>query len=438
MCATCLPAQAPQPAPPHATVDGALPDPESTRRFLDVESEAIDWVAAADPRLAARAQATASEVVLKKMGTEAVLAEDATAQIRGGSLDLFAFRGRTRALERAASVLQGFRERLPEAAPPEAGVSRPRLERELLGRLIDEERARAIDEADLPDASGDLVRGILSTWTPASAPQDWQDRDTWVSKHLLEIRESLRDGRPHTGLHDLDTALYPLERLLVPLEFPRGAAAIAEVRLAVDADAGARPALMDAAHIATEIKLHLGLQVDPPAMTARLERLEERLRALAQRALEQSTAPPATVAHAAVQLLMVEAPCAPVAGSRVRAMAPPPERALICGALRALTEESDLAAALVALHDDVLFSFAGITTAPPPRTRLLSSPENEQVEALLRSARERPVRLLGLALAAELLYSGEGADARLQAWRALGEAPLDIVAREIGAAPPPT
>ncbi|HXX70228.1 MAG TPA: hypothetical protein VEK07_23815 [Polyangiaceae bacterium] len=419
-------------------MESAITDREATERFLDVEREAIDWLLAADPRLAARARATASEAVLKKIGTEAVLAEDATAEIRGASLDLFAFRGRSRALERAASMLEGFRERLPDTAPSDAGVTRPRLEQELLHRLIDEEHARAIDEAELPDAAGDLVRGILSTWTPPSAPQDWQDRDTWVSKHLLEIRESLRDGRAHTGLLDLDTALYPLERLLAPLQFPRGAAALAEVRLALDADAGALAPLVDAAHVAAEVELHLGLKVDPRAMTARLERLEDRLRTLAQRALEQSPAPQATVARAAAQLLMVEATCPPVAGSRVRSMAPPPERALICGALRALTDESDAAAALVALHDDVLLSFAAITVAPPPRTRLLSSPENDRIDALLRSARERPVPSLGVALAAEILYSGEGADARLRAWRALGEAPLDVVAREIGAAPPPT
>ena len=46
----------------------------------------------------------------------------------------------------------------------------------------------------------------------------------------------------------------------------------------------------------------------------------------------------------------------------------------------------------------------------------------------------RPVVVLGVALAAEILYGGDGADERLAAWRALGEAPLDVVARELGVA----
>jgi hypothetical protein len=48
-------------------------------------------------------------------------------------------------------------------------------------------------------------------------------------------------------------------------------------------------------------------------------------------------------------------------------------------------------------------------------------------------ARERPTVPLGVALAAELLYGDGRSEERLQAWRALGDAPLDIVARELGA-----
>lgn len=432
----CAMAPTPFVGAPIAPRDATVVDRANTERFFDVETQALDWVAAADPRLAVRAQETASDAVLKRIGTDAVLSEDATAQIRGNSLDLFAFRGRSRALEQAERLLESYGERLPEVAPPEAPLARPRLERELLRRLIEEERARAADEARLREASGDLVRGILSTWTPAAAPQDWQDRDIWVSKHLLEIRASLRDGGPQTGPLDLDTALYPLERLLAPLQFPRGAAAIAEVRLALDTDTGAPPALMEPARIAAEIKLHLGLQVDPSTMNARLGRLETRLRVLAQQALEQSGAREAAMARA-THLLMVEAPCPAVAGTRVRAMAPPPERTIVCGALRALTEEPDAAAALVALHDDVLLSFASITTAPPPRTQLLSNPDNEQVDSLLRAARERPVPSLAVSLAADLVYGdgGDETEQRLRAWRALGEAPLDVVAHEIGVPP---
>jgi hypothetical protein len=94
-------------------------------------------------------------------------------------------------------------------------------------------------------------------------------------------------------------------------------------------------------------------------------------------------------------------------------------------------EEPVQAAALVALHDDVLLATAAVTASPPPRTGLLSHPEDDRVDALRRAARERPVPAIGVGLAAELLYATPGEEARLRAWRSLGEAPLDVVEREI-------
>ncbi len=407
-----------------------------TADFARAEDQAVEWLAAADPRLAIRSGAAASDDVLKRIGTEAVLAEDTAAQIRGGSLDLFAFRARSRALEAAAKQLASFREPLPETGPLGSGVARPALERELLDRLIREEQARAEDESALGDSAGDLVRAVVATWVPPATPQDWLDRDEWVSRHLLEIRQSLRTSAPRTGPPDLDVALYPLERLLAPLQFPRGSAAIAQLRMALDEDMRAVPKLEASARIAHQAKTHLGLSVDPAALLPLLERLEDHLRALATNAL-QATPPadrPAVEARAR-ELLLVERPCPAVPDSRVRSMAPPPERAAVCGALRALTEEPSPAAPLLALHDDVLFAFSSVAPTPPPRTKMLSHPDNDAVDALERMARERPVGVLGVAFAAEAIYGSPRSDERLQAWRALGEAPLDVVARELARTP---
>lgn len=422
-------------APELAAAQAAAEARTHTTELAEAEDEAIGWMAAADPRLAARASAVGPRDVLERIGTEAVLAEDANAQILGASLDLFAFRARAHALDEAGKRLAALHAPLPEVGPLGSSLGRPRLERELLDRLLAEERARAVDEARLGEASGDLVRAIVQTWAPPARPQDVQDRDAWVSRHLLEIRDSLRPGAPRTGPPDLDVALYPLERLLAPLQFPRGSAAIAQVRMALDADMRAVPKLRDAGLVARAAKVHLGVDVDTAAMPARLERLEARLHDLALRALEQAGADGRrAVETRARELLLVERPCPAVPDTRVRAMAPPPERAAACGVLKTLTEESSSAAALVALHDDVLLSLAAVVAAPPPRTGLLSHPADDDVDALERMARERPVVVLGAALAAELVY-GEGApDERLAAWRALGEAPLDVVAREMAAA----
>ncbi|HZU84466.1 MAG TPA: hypothetical protein VE987_16165 [Polyangiaceae bacterium] len=402
-----------------------------TTAFTHVEDDAIGWLAAADPRLALRADTTAPDALLKRIGMAGVLAEDTTAQIRGGSLDLFAFRARAQALDEAAKLVADFHEPLPDEGPVGSMLAQPKLERELLERLIAEERGRAEEEAMLGDASGDLVRGIVSTWTPPSAPQDWPDRDAWVSKHLLEIRDSLRESRPRTGPTDLDMALYPLERLLAPMQFPRGSAAIAEVRMTLDDDMRAVPPVDMPDRIAREAKLHLGVTVDPSGLRARLERIEARLRDLAGLAMAAGGEDRAHIEARARELLLIQRPCPAVSDTRVRAMAPPPEREAICGALRALTEEPSRAPAIVALHDDVLLSFAAVVTTPPLRTGLLSHPEGDDIDALARRARERPVMALGVAFAAELLYGSTGTDERLRAWHALGEAPLDIVEREL-------
>lgn len=432
-CAACVSTATPPalggraPAP----VDDAAAQRRRIDEFVRVEQTAIGWLAVADPRLAARVGVGAPDDVLKRVGIEAVLAEDTAAQLRGGSLDLFAFRARARALDEAAKVVAAFTAPLPELGTPQDALARPRLERELLARFIEEERARTLDEAELGDASGDLVRGILSTWVPPAAPQDSSDRDVWLQKHLLQIRDSLRAEHPRTGPTDVDMALYPLERLLAPLTFPRGAAAIAEVRVALDADTRARPPVVQAERVTRLASVHLGLKLDARSLVAGIENLAARLRGLAEQTLDASGAGRPQVLRKARQLLLVEGPCPTVSGTRVRALPPPPERSAICGALSALADEAQSPAALVALHDDVLLALAGLTAAPPPRTRLLSTPDDDAVDALRRSARERPVLSLGVALAARILYDGDDAGARLRAWQALGEAPLDVVAREL-------
>jgi hypothetical protein len=421
--------------------DDRADDTKRIAAFDREEDAAMSWIAAADPRLAAREGANGGAVasdaeVLKQIGMEAVLTEDVTAVIHNGSLDLFAFRARGRALDKAAAHVAASPDGLPETAQPEAGdassPARPKLERELLGRLVEEEQARAAEEAQLGDAAGDLVRAIVATWTPPGGPEEWAVRDAWVGARLLELRDALRQHRPRSGPPDLDVALYPLERLLAPLVFPRGSAAIAQLRVALDEDMRTVPPIDVPERVVREAKVHLGVSIDPGALPARFAQAAARLADLASAALDASGSARPTIEARARELLFVEGWCPAVGGSRVRSMAPPPERAAICGAIRALTEEP--APALVALHDDLLLAAAAVTTSPPPRTGLLSHPDDDVVDGLRRTARERPVLAIGLALAADLLYGTDGADARLRAWRGLGDAPLDVVARELSAA----
>jgi hypothetical protein len=431
---------APSVAAPPALAD----DRAAVRAFAAVEDDALGWLSAADPRLAVRANVCAPDAVLAAIGQEAVLAEDAAAQIRGRSLDLFAFRARAHALAEAGKRAASFAAPLPETGTEEDTLARPRLERELLVRLVAEEQARAVEEAKLGDAAGDLVRGILATWTAPDgtdardrdardrdARDRDADRDSWVSARLRLIRDGLRAAPPRDGPFDLDVALYPLERLLAPLEFPRGSAAIAEVRVVMDQDMGAGPALATPARVADGAKAHLGVDADAAALAVRLAALETRLHREAEQAVASGGLDRNAVEARARALLFVARPCTPPPRTRVRAIEPPPERAAICGAVRGLAEAGDAATALFVLHDDVLLAIAAVTTSPPPRTALLSKPEDDRVDDIRRDARERPVVALGLALAAELIYAGRDPAARIAAWNALGDAPLDVVAREL-------
>ncbi|HEX8791886.1 MAG TPA: hypothetical protein VF765_13120 [Polyangiaceae bacterium] len=408
---------------------------EQAAAFAQVEDEALGWLMAADPRMAARANASAPAELLARIGTDAVLAEDTTAVIRGGSLDLFAFRARARALSAAAERLATFHGDLPEAGPVGSALARPRLERELLDRLVAEETARADEESKLGEASGDLVRAMVTLWQAPKSPQEVPEVDAWAAKHLLEIRDSLHGVQPRNGPRDLDVALYPLEHLLAPPEFPKGAAAIAQVRMAIDDDRRVVPRVESADSLARAVKTHLGLDVAPATLAERLSLLGTKLREDADRELASlgETERAAALARAR-QLLLVERACPGVPDSRVRDMAPPPERAAACGVLHLLIEEPSRAAVAVALHDDVLLSMAAVTSVPPPRTKLLSRPEDDDVDAFQRAARERPVVALGAALAIEMVTSHGNVEQRVAAWHELGEAPLDVVERELDAA----
>ncbi len=428
-------------APATSVVDPAAPPTAprddgraATSSFAQIEAEALGWVSAADPRLASRIGVTAPPDVVERIGTLAVLTEDTTARMRGGSLDLFAFKARAGALAEASKAVAAFHGELPERGPVGSELRRPQLERELLLRLLDEESTRAADEARLGEAAGNLVRAIVATWTPPASPQDVQDRDAWVAKHLLEIRESLRDTAPRTGPPDLDVPLYPLERLLASTQYPRGTAALAQLRIALDQDLRVAPGIDSAERITRAVRVHLGLPLDLAALPAQFASLEALLRTEVEHGLTSldDAGRRATIARAR-ELLYAEGACPPVVDSPVRSMQPPPERAAVCGLLRALSEATTQLAAIIALHDEVQLSLAAVTSAPPPRTSLLCEPANEDVDSLRRMARERPVVALGPVLAAQIALGRGFSDSRIAAWRDLGEVPLDVLMRELGA-----
>src|SRR5215472_6483170 len=73
--------------------------------FVTLEEHVLEELAAADPRLALRTHVAAPEGLLQQLGTQSVLHEDVNATVRGGSLDLFAFRARAQTLDQARASL---------------------------------------------------------------------------------------------------------------------------------------------------------------------------------------------------------------------------------------------------------------------------------------------------------------------------------------------
>ena len=347
LLAACAARPGPKASAPAPAVED---DAKRLAAFEAVEDEAMGWIAAADPRLATRAveagEAPATRAPRRSSSASArrrCSPRTRPRVIRGNSLDLFAFRARSRALDQAAQRVAAFGGALPEETPaPSACAAAARARaprarhrggagardrggqaRRRLGRPRARHR-RDVDAARRPRTSGPL-------------------RDAWVSKHLLEIRDSLRAGSPPTGPLDLDAALYPLERLLAPLQFPRGSAAIAEVRMGLDQDMRAVPPLVVPERVvALETKVHLGRRRSTPRRSPRASRGPRRcLKDLAVAALEASgdAAPGASKrARGSSSSSSAPAPRCPARGCARWARRPsaPPSAA----SLRALSEEA--------------------------------------------------------------------------------------------------
>jgi hypothetical protein len=412
-CGGAAPASQPMSAAPKR--DDSV-EREKVRRFAALEDHVLELLSAADPRLALRTGATASEKVLRALGMSAVLAEDASAYLRGESLDLFSFAGRGRELETAKKDLLEAGGGLPERGPRGTALDRPTLEAELLGRVIEEEGVRLRFESSSAAAASELVRALVVTWTPVRGAEEANARDVWLSIRIEQMTVGIREQKRFS--YDLEDALDPFERLLDPAQFPKATAQLVELHaFRRSGGAGFGPATerpdRESAHA------HLGAPRERGAVETQVEEaiaaLDARLAAKGASEHGDRVVPP-------------NAPCPLVATSRVRSMKPPPEREPICSALVALAgvwDTPDEVLLLRGMRDAAVAARAILTGGTPPFG----------YEVL---ARARPLLPLGVALAARLLFR-DAARARsvLEAWLAFGEAPLDVVEKE-GLSPAPS
>lgn len=432
-------------APPSSQDDAA----GRVARFQSVRDDLLHTLAAIDRRIARRVHLEPREEDLRHLTMGAVLAEDASLAVIDGAIDPFSFEARARGLASVEATLATA----PADLPARAGgaLSAPALERELLARLVEEEVGRLDEERALPRSASALVRAVVETWQAPASQQHAAERDRWLARRLREVSASVSGAAPAAGeldvvrARELDDALDALEHDVESSGLVRSTAELVKLRELLEglATQPAAVATSDWSVVSRRLRTHLGYASTPELLERRLDAAERALRAAATRATDASHLDADALAAHAAPLVFASGPCAvAVAGSRVRSMAPSPERAVACRLRQsavAATDDASRAHALVAMHDHVVVAQWALDVARGTATiaqatgkhRPLSRPGPDVVARWERIALARPTAAIGGGLAADVLYATGDPGARARAWSELGEVPLDIAEREL-------
>jgi hypothetical protein len=409
--------------------------------FTAWEEERLAELATVDPRLSFRMRIEPSEADSRRAVLGAILAEDEGLRVVGQRADLFSFDGRARELDRIAARVA--------SAPPVGADAKEVL---LLTRLVAEERARVDEERRLPSSASALVRGVIATWTAPASMAELKERDAWLAARLDEVSASMKGGSIRAvEVTELEDALDPLERLAEPSGFPRAQGALARLRVALGAAHAASGIGMGWAALHDRLAVHLGVTEPEASLRAELARTEARLREEATAEVSNLPEPRARdVLRAAGRVLVDDVSSAApryeaeMSNSRVRTFLPPPERALVCSCLGAIATgrtDAEATSRLVATHDVVVLAVWAAAIhldhvdpdEAPQRRAMLGEIAPEGMGRLVRFAAARPVACVAAARMAALLGDGGVIErqARAKRWLAFGDAPLDVVAREM-------
>ncbi|HEX4513744.1 MAG TPA: hypothetical protein VH054_09415 [Polyangiaceae bacterium] len=405
-------------------------------QFVADEDRIASVMAAADARIAARGIA-ADPASLHHATMGAILAEDPSLAMEGDRPDVLSFDVRARAIDAAAGTLARWK------TPPEDVLgTRPALEMELLGRFIASEKLRLASERELPRSATILFGALAKTWRTPDA-KDVGDQDDWLARRFAEVTKSLGPKSLTADERDeLDDALDPLEHLLEG--FAKSHAALVELRLAVQrVDLANRPRDrwdVVSARLAVDTGSKLSSETLLAFLSTEAKSLRDEIDKLVGVKLTEDVA-----ARAADVVLAPDGTCrAPFTGSKMRALGPPEERAFDCTmrariiTARTADENFDV---LVAMHDAVVaaswalvFARGGDAEAIALGTPHLLAPLSPTASGkLTRFAATHPVEAISRALSIEWIMRNGLGDAALRAetWKNWGDAPLDIVEREV-------
>jgi hypothetical protein len=407
--------------------------------FAAWESRWLEDLGATDPRLALRLPVRPAAEALERVAVEAVVQGDKDLVVFGGAIDPFSFTARRRRL-------RALRDELGRV--PDDGLLASRDEKALLTRLLDGEDLRLASEDASPELASERVRAIVATWGHPASPREVDEREHEVEHGLHAVLESAAAGKLQgPRATELEDALDPLERLAPSEGYPDATRLITALRVELGKLHPQATASSAPPPLAARLDVYLGFRQDARALRARLEQEEVALRSEAKARLAGMPEQAVTQALAAAAVHVdAESSCATPRGpSPVRSMRPPPERALVCEALRLVAGADlplDRVVATVAVHDDVAIALwaievdGGTTDLDAARAAhpLMASVSSDRQDRLVRDALVSPARAIAAGLACALLDAG-GADARRERasrWLAFGDAPLDAVADYLG------
>lgn len=422
-------------------VPGADEPAAKTAAFAAAEDDVLHALAAADRRFALRSGVKAQTEDDGKLAMGALLAEDASLAAVDGAIDVFSFQARARAIAKAREGLA----KVPRGAPQPTA-----FEAELLGRVVGEETARLEEETRLPRSASSLLRAVVETWTPPSAPDKAAERDRWLSRRLAEVTKSIEEkpllldvGRAR----ELDDTLDALEHIVDQPGFGKTTAELVKLREKLEAQ-GARPpitASSDWDAVGKSVAAHLGISQPPDQLDGWLGEAQKQLRPRAEAAIEQAKITNDTLSARVASLLEPSGErCADaIEASVLRSLPPPPERVVACRlrhALASANDDTSRAIALVAMHDAIVIARWSVDIArgaatlveTSGRRRPLSRPAPDIAAHWERIALARPAVAIGGGLGAVALYGTKGDEAdRAKKWSQLGDMPIDIAIREL-------
>ena len=401
------------------------------RSFLRAEPILLESLSRSDPRFA------------KRLGIAAP----------ARFTDPFMFDVRAIGLENV--LLELARVTLPEWKGDEPRVlAEHRLEEELLYRLVLEEQFRLTHERDDVHAAAGLLRAIAGAWSARQIASDERARevDGVLAWRLAQVRGAMQPFvLSEAERAELAEAVEALDALAtMSAKLPKSRVEIVRLRAQIAVTWAAPYPVEEWDDVATSLHAFLGIGGDYDRLLARIDAAADALRTQASVGLAViAPAHRADVMRRAAAAVHAETHCRGAAdGSVVRSLAPPPERAPACAAV-AMTAaaESDLdeLVALVALHDAAIvgawaIAMHGKTREPAraiERWPTMSPIGAERRARLVRLAQVHPSEAIGAAIAAAILVRDGAAKtiATARAWRAFGEAPLDVVERELFEAP---